>query len=138
MLRRATLVRTDVSNELSASIIRVIRIGELGTTLAITSNQRSVLSYSTNLLLFHYRLEKMRRAMGSGQRKQEVLIQTSTGFFRFQGISEKFTRRLYEWEKAKGIGPEASTFALLDPGYRPSSDGSSSAHGKVQLLLHNY
>jgi hypothetical protein len=32
MLRRVALVRTDVSEELSASIIRVIRIGELGTT----------------------------------------------------------------------------------------------------------
>ncbi|KAJ9576858.1 hypothetical protein L9F63_006557 [Diploptera punctata] len=74
------------------------------------------------------RLEKMRRAMGSGQSKQEVLIQTSTGFFRFQGISEKFTRRLYEWEKARGIGPEASTFALLDPGYRPAGEGASSSH----------
>jgi hypothetical protein len=34
MLRRVTLLRTDVSEELSASIIRVTRIGELGTTLA--------------------------------------------------------------------------------------------------------
>jgi hypothetical protein len=75
--------------------------------------------------------------MGSGQREQEVLIQTSTGFFRFQGISEKFTRRLYEWEKARGIGPEASTFALLDPGYRPSGDGSSPTHGKVLPPLHS-
>jgi hypothetical protein len=33
------LVRTDVSEELSASIIRVTRIGELGTKLAVTSNQ---------------------------------------------------------------------------------------------------
>ncbi|PSN31702.1 hypothetical protein C0J52_26257 [Blattella germanica] len=72
------------------------------------------------------KLEKMRRAMGSGQSKQEVLIQTSTGFFRFQGISEKFTKRLYEWEKARGIGPEASTFALLDPGYRPAGEGATS------------
>jgi hypothetical protein len=32
MLRRVALVRTDVSEELSASIIRVTRIGELGTT----------------------------------------------------------------------------------------------------------
>jgi hypothetical protein len=87
------------------------------------------------LLLFQHRLEKMRRAMGSGQREQEVLIQTSTGFFRFQGISEKFTRRLYEWEKARGIGPEASTFALLDPGYRPNGNGSSSSHGDVPLSL---
>jgi hypothetical protein len=31
MLRLVALVRTDVAEELSASIIRVIRIGELGT-----------------------------------------------------------------------------------------------------------
>jgi hypothetical protein len=31
---------TDVSEELSASFIRVTRIGELGTTLAVTSNRR--------------------------------------------------------------------------------------------------
>jgi hypothetical protein len=41
MLRRVTLVRTDVSEELSASFIRVTRIGELGTTLAVTSNRRT-------------------------------------------------------------------------------------------------
>jgi hypothetical protein len=35
MLRRVGLVRTDVSEELSASIIRLSRIGELGTTLAV-------------------------------------------------------------------------------------------------------
>jgi hypothetical protein len=34
MLRCVALVRTDVSDELSAAIIRVTRIGELGTTLA--------------------------------------------------------------------------------------------------------
>jgi uncharacterized membrane protein len=32
MLRRVALVITDVSGELSAPFIRVIRIGELGTT----------------------------------------------------------------------------------------------------------
>jgi DNA-binding TFAR19-related protein (PDSD5 family) len=40
MLRRVALVRTDVSEELSASFIRMTRIGELGTTLAVTSNRR--------------------------------------------------------------------------------------------------
>jgi hypothetical protein len=35
MLRRVTLVRTYVSEELSASIIRVTRIGELGTTCSV-------------------------------------------------------------------------------------------------------
>jgi hypothetical protein len=33
------LVRTDVSEELSASFIRVTRIGELGTTIAVSSNR---------------------------------------------------------------------------------------------------
>jgi hypothetical protein len=41
MLRRVALVRTDVSEELSASIIRVTRIGELG-MLAVTSNRRAL------------------------------------------------------------------------------------------------
>jgi hypothetical protein len=40
MLRHVALVRTDVSGELSVSMIRVSRIGELGTTLAITSNRQ--------------------------------------------------------------------------------------------------
>jgi hypothetical protein len=39
MLRRVALVRTDVSEELRASVIRVERIGELGKTLAVTSNR---------------------------------------------------------------------------------------------------
>jgi hypothetical protein len=42
MLRRVALVRTDVSEELSASFIRVTRIGEVGTTLAVTSNRRTL------------------------------------------------------------------------------------------------
>jgi hypothetical protein len=51
MVRRVALVRTDVSEELSACFIRVTRIGELGTTLAvsslnISSQRASVASYS--------------------------------------------------------------------------------------------
>jgi hypothetical protein len=42
MLRRVALVRTDVREELSASFIRVTKIGELGTTLAVTSNRRTL------------------------------------------------------------------------------------------------
>jgi hypothetical protein len=40
MLHRVALVRTDVSEECSASIIKVTRMGELG-TLAVTSNRRT-------------------------------------------------------------------------------------------------
>jgi hypothetical protein len=42
MLRRVAVVRTDVSEELSASFIRVTRIGELETTLAASSNRRTL------------------------------------------------------------------------------------------------
>jgi hypothetical protein len=47
MLCREVLVRTDVSEELGASIFRVT-IGELGTMLAITSNPRNVGSYKSH------------------------------------------------------------------------------------------
>jgi hypothetical protein len=45
MLRRVALVRTDVSEELTASFIKVTRIGELGTTLALTINRCTLLTY---------------------------------------------------------------------------------------------
>jgi hypothetical protein len=53
MLRRVALVRTDVSEELGASIIRVTRIDELRTTLTVTSNRsakflRKVGSYKSH------------------------------------------------------------------------------------------
>jgi hypothetical protein len=48
MLRRVALARTNVSEELSASFIRVTRIGELGTTLAATSNRRTLRKNTTD------------------------------------------------------------------------------------------
>jgi hypothetical protein len=39
MLRYVAFVRTDVSEERIASIIRLTRISELGTTLAVSINQ---------------------------------------------------------------------------------------------------
>ncbi|KAG7169287.1 hypothetical protein Hamer_G022249, partial [Homarus americanus] len=66
------------------------------------------------------RLEKMRQAMGQGgpAKKKEIYIKTSTGEFRFEGISQTFTKKLYEWEERRGIRPESSTIALLDPNYK--------------------
>jgi hypothetical protein len=53
LLRRVALVRTDVSEELGASFIRVIKIGELGTTQAATSNRRKLRrNISSQPLLF--------------------------------------------------------------------------------------
>jgi hypothetical protein len=42
MLSSVALVRTEVSEKLSASFIRVTRIVELGTTLVVTSNRRTL------------------------------------------------------------------------------------------------
>lgn len=64
------------------------------------------------------RLSKLRRSV-IGSSKKEVLVHTPSGFYKFEGISRKFTQKLYEWEKAQGIAPEASTFALLRSSYVP-------------------
>jgi hypothetical protein len=57
MLRRVALVRNDVSEKLSASIIRVTRIGELRAALAITNNrcmlQRNVVWNFLANLIYH-------------------------------------------------------------------------------------
>jgi hypothetical protein len=45
MLRRLAPVRSDVSEESRTFIIKVTIIGELGTTLAVTSNRRIVNNY---------------------------------------------------------------------------------------------
>jgi hypothetical protein len=46
MLRHVALVRTDVSEECSASVIRMTIIGRLGTTLAVTSNRNTLRRYA--------------------------------------------------------------------------------------------
>jgi hypothetical protein len=50
ILQRVAHVRTDVSEELSASI-RVTRIGELGTTLVVTSNRLTWYFFVSRLLV---------------------------------------------------------------------------------------
>jgi hypothetical protein len=88
MLHRAALVRTDVSEELSASFIRVTRIGELGTTLALTSNRRT--------------LRKNTKVLPKPQFLQEPHGVTSqkTPFFNFE-----YVYRSYQgWKNAKGVG----------------------------------
>jgi hypothetical protein len=42
MLCRVVLVKTYISEELNASFFRVTRIGELGSTLAVNSNRRTL------------------------------------------------------------------------------------------------
>jgi hypothetical protein len=60
MLRRVVLVRTDVSEELSASFIRVTRFGELGTILAVISNHVRCEEIPIEVLVF---LRSVRRLL---------------------------------------------------------------------------
>jgi hypothetical protein len=56
MLRRVALVRTDVSEELSASIVRVTRIGKLG-------------NIPEDAILHGHRRKNL-RSYGAGERRQ--------------------------------------------------------------------
>jgi hypothetical protein len=70
MLRRVALVRTDVSEELSASLIRVTRIGELGITLAVTRFLRSVRRLLVTARAIHSSpilVTLMKEALGSSE-----------------------------------------------------------------------
>jgi hypothetical protein len=49
VLFRVALVKPDVSEERIASIIRVTRIGELGLTLAVSSNRRTPQTNSNSI-----------------------------------------------------------------------------------------
>jgi hypothetical protein len=53
MLRSVALVTTEVSDKLSASLIRVTRIAELGTTLAVSCDceERRLLRYKPQFVL---------------------------------------------------------------------------------------
>jgi hypothetical protein len=57
MLRLAVLVRTDVSEEFSTSVIRVTRIGELGRKLAFSSNRRTLPNVPSSPILVTLMME---------------------------------------------------------------------------------
>jgi hypothetical protein len=54
MLRSVALARTNVSEEHSVSVIRVTRVGELGTTLAVTNNRRTLRRNTMHIYLYMY------------------------------------------------------------------------------------
>jgi hypothetical protein len=64
MLSRVALVRTNVSVERIASIIRATRIGELRTTLAVTSD-RSTLRRNAYYLIFSVVFRSVLRLLGT-------------------------------------------------------------------------
>jgi hypothetical protein len=67
MLRRVALVRTDVSEELGSSFIRLTRIGELGTTLSVTSNRRTLLVTASVVPSSPILVTLMKETLGSSE-----------------------------------------------------------------------
>jgi hypothetical protein len=59
MLCFVALARTDVSEELSALFIRVARMGELGTTLAVTSNHTTQRNTQEDSIVHSHRCENL-------------------------------------------------------------------------------
>jgi hypothetical protein len=57
MLRRVALAKTKVSEERSASFVRVTRIVELGTTLAVSSNRRTLPRYTMYIISIPFYLQ---------------------------------------------------------------------------------
>jgi hypothetical protein len=51
MLRRAALVRTDISEERNVSMKRMTTIGELGITLAVTANLSTIVFHHSGIQL---------------------------------------------------------------------------------------
>ena len=67
---------------------------------------------------------------------KEITVKTSRGEeFKFGGISEKFTRKLYEWEEQRGIAPELSTIALLN--HNSSNNNNNNDNGEEHLQRGN-
>jgi hypothetical protein len=60
ILRRVAVVRTGVSDECIASIIWVTRIDELGKTLAVTRNRRTLRRNTKDDILHSHRREYLK------------------------------------------------------------------------------
>jgi hypothetical protein len=80
MLRRVALVRTDVSEERSASFIRVTRIGALGTTLAVISRRRTLRRTTDKIIVLYILMFKFFEI-----RREDRMFRTLyNGYFLFQ------------------------------------------------------
>jgi hypothetical protein len=86
MLRRVALVRTDVSEKRSASIITVTRIGELGTTLAVTSNRSTLQRNISSPILVTVKMEALPSSKRHFLQEPHGVTSQRTEFFRVTAV----------------------------------------------------
>jgi hypothetical protein len=148
MIGRVALVRTDVSEELSVSIIRMKRIGEI-VTLVVTSNRRTPRRNTKSLCIVHRFLSPWwrRRWVPSKRRflqKPHGVTSQKTSFFVFSSIQKSFLKLFIYRATDKDL--KVYSFFLLQPDhllfnrqYKPvfpkslSSNSSFSPHIKICL-----
>jgi hypothetical protein len=110
MLRRVALARTNASEERVASIIRVTRIHELETTLAVTSNRRTL---RRNMAL----IRSVRRVCPSHHLRMET-DQFPKRVFQYSG---KWTKSIKAIHQSRNRSDSISITAVLR-GSVPSND----------------
>jgi hypothetical protein len=102
MLRRVALVRTDISEELSSSFIKVTRVGELGTTLAVTTNRRKLRRNTKWILLSDICLCKWIHMQGDLMQSQWGSLQAfghscSTPVYACMPCGMRVRSKLWSW-----------------------------------------
>jgi hypothetical protein len=101
MLRRVALIRTDVSEEFSASFISLTRIGELRTTLAVACSVHRLLVAASIVLNIPILVTLMKEALSSSETSvltratqrnipEDAILHTYYMFFACNVSSEKW------------------------------------------------
>jgi hypothetical protein len=130
MLRSVALLRTDVSEELSASFIRVTRIGELGTQ-AVTSNRSTLrrLLVTASVVPSSPILVKLMK---------EALSSTETSFFSratWRNITEGAIHHSQSRENLKSYKSSRVRFSVPPDFLSSSGSGTGSSYLEVKLAI---
>jgi hypothetical protein len=134
MLRRVALVRANVSEERSASIIRVERISELETTLVATSNRTITVVPSSAILVTLIRnIDSYKSHATLTPQKMGFLIFLISSPFRFFHLLPRmdfFRKLLYAFV----VCPHPGIATMYSASERPALCGGQTLHTRHHLV----